>query len=152
MKLSSKEIVEKVTLIAKPLVEAMGLELFDVKYRSQSGKWILSIVIDRLDDYVSTQDCEKVSYELEKELDAKNIIPGRYFLEVASPGLDRPLRKIEDFQRFKDKLVKIKEKKTYVGYIKEVDLNTGIIVLEVDNKLVQISYSNVKSANLEVEF
>ncbi|MFN3691363.1 MAG: ribosome maturation factor RimP [Fervidobacterium sp.] len=152
MKLSSKEIVEKVTQIAKPIVESMGLELFDVKYKSQGGKWVLSIVIDKLDGYVSTQDCERVSYEVERELDNSDIIPGRYFLEVASPGLDRPLRNIEDFERFKGSLAKVKARKTYTGYIKAVEKDKDTILLEVDGEIVEIKYSDVKSANLEVEF
>lgn len=152
MKLSSKEIVEKVTQIAKPIVESMGLELFDVKYKSQGGKWVLSIVIDKLDGYVSTQDCERVSYEVERELDNSDIIPGRYFLEVASPGLDRPLRNIEDFERFKGSLAKVKARKTYTGYIRAVEKDKDTIFLEVDGEIVEIKYSDVKSANLEVEF
>ncbi|MFN6991143.1 MAG: ribosome maturation factor RimP [Fervidobacterium sp.] len=152
MRLSTKEIVEKVTLIAKPIVESMGFELFDVKYKSQGGKWILSIVIDKLDGYISTQDCERVSYQIEKELDNSDIMPGRYFLEVASPGLDRPLRNIEDFERFKGSLAKVKAGKTYTGYIVSVEKDKDTILLEVNGEVVEIKYSDVKSANLEVEF
>ncbi|MFN3328334.1 MAG: ribosome maturation factor RimP, partial [Fervidobacterium pennivorans] len=122
MSLSPKEIEKRVSEIAKPIVESLGLVLFDVKYKMQSGRWVLTVVIDKLNDYVSTKDCELVSYEIEKELDSSDLIPGRYYLEVSSPGLDRPLRSIEDFKRFEGSLAKVKTNKTLKGYIKVVDL------------------------------
>jgi ribosome maturation factor RimP len=151
MSLSPKEIEKKVSEIAKPIVESLGLVLFDVKYKMQSGRWVLTVVIDKLNDYVSTKDCELVSYEIEKELDSRDLIPGRYYLEVSSPGLDRPLRSIEDFKRFEGSLAKVKTNKTLKGYIKVVDLENGTIVLEVEGKEVTISYNDIKSANLEVD-
>jgi ribosome maturation factor RimP len=151
MSLSPKEIEKRVSEIAKPIVESLGLVLFDVKYKMQSGRWVLTVVIDKLNDYVSTKDCELVSYEIEKELDSSDLIPGRYYLEVSSPGLDRPLRSIEDFKRFEGSLAKVKTDKTLKGYIKVVDLENGTIVLEVEGKEVTISYNDIKSANLEVD-
>ncbi|WP_448384801.1 ribosome maturation factor RimP [Fervidobacterium sp.] len=151
MSLSPKEIEKRVSEIAKPIVEGLGLVLFDVKYKMQSGRWVLTVVIDKLNDYVSTKDCELVSYEIEKELDSSDLIPGRYYLEVSSPGLDRPLRSIEDFKRFEGSLAKVKTNKTLKGYIKVVDLENGTIVLEVEGKEVTINYNDIKSANLEVD-
>ncbi len=151
MSLSPKEIEKRVSEIAKPIVESLGLVLFDVKYKMQSGRWVLTVVIDKLNDYVSTKDCELVSYEIEKELDSSALIPGRYYLEVSSPGLDRPLRSIEDFKRFEGSLAKVKTNRTLKGYIKVVDLENGTIVLEVEGKEVTISYNDIKSANLEVD-
>ncbi|AMW32630.1 ribosome maturation factor RimP [Fervidobacterium changbaicum] len=151
MSLSPKEIEERVSEIAKPIVEGFGLMLFDVKYKMQSGRWVLTIVIDKREDYVSTRDCELVSYEIEKQLDSTDLIPGRYYLEVSSPGLDRPLRSLEDFKRFEGNLAKVKTTKTFRGYIKSVNTENGEIVLEVEGKDVKINYNDVKSANLEVD-
>jgi len=149
--LSPKEIEKKISELVKPIIERNGLELFDVKYKLQSGKWILTIIIDKRDDYVSTRDCELVSYEIEKVLDKEDLIPGRYFLEVASPGLDRPLRTIEDFKRFQGNYAKVKTNKTIRGYIKDVNLETGEIILDVDEKEEIVNFSDIKSANLEVD-
>ncbi|WP_372590098.1 ribosome maturation factor RimP [Fervidobacterium thailandense] len=150
--MSPKEIASRVGEIAKPIIESLGYELFDVKYKLQAGRWVLTIVIDNPRDYVSTRDCEIVSYELEKQLDASDFIPGSYILEVSSPGLDRPLRNINDFERFVGKLAKVKAGKTYKGYIKSVNKETGNIVLDVDGKDIEINIDEVKSANLEIDF
>lgn len=150
--LSPKEIASRVGEMAKPIIESLGYELLDVKYKLQAGRWVLTIVIDNPKDYVSTRDCEIVSYELEKELDASDLIPGSYILEVSSPGLDRPLRNINDFERFIGKLAKVKAARTYKGYIKAVDKENEKIVLDVDGKDVEINIGDVKSANLEIDF
>jgi len=151
LSLSPKEIEKRVVELTKPIVEHLGLELFDVKYKLQSGKWLLTIIIDKKDDYVSTRDCELVSYEIEKKLDHEDFIPGRYFLEVSSPGLDRPLRSIEDFKRFQGNFAKVKTTKTIRGYIKDVNSETGDIILESDGKEVTVNFKDLKSANLEVD-
>ncbi|MDK2886067.1 MAG: ribosome maturation factor RimP [Thermosipho sp. (in: thermotogales)] len=151
--MNNKEIVKKVYDIAKNVVKKFDLDLFDVKYYNQSGKWILEIVIDNPNDYVSTIDCEKVSREIEFELDALDIIPKRYYLTVSSPGLDRPLRNIDDFKRFKNHKVKIVtfENKTIIGYISDVLEEKIIITLETGNNQ-NVEFKNIKKANLEIEF
>jgi len=149
--LSAKEIEKRVAELVKPVVEKHGLVLFDVKYKLQSGRWILTIVIDKLEDYVSTKDCENVSYEVERILDSEDLIPGRYYLEVSSPGLDRPLRSIDDFKRFVGSYAKVKTTKTVRGYIRNVDTENEKIVIEVDGKEITFDYKDIKSANLEIE-
>ncbi|HOA16472.1 MAG TPA: ribosome maturation factor RimP [Fervidobacterium sp.] len=151
-RLDPKKIAEMVRSIAQPIVERMGLEIFDVKYRIQSGRWTLTVIIDKLNDYVSTRDCEMVSHELEQRLDGEDIIPGSYFLEVSSPGMDRPLRNIAEFSRFVGEYAKVKTDKTYRGHIKSVNVEKQEIILDVDGKDVLIKYEDVRSANLEVEF
>lgn len=152
MAFTQRTIIEKVTELAKPVVESMGFELFDVKYRLQGGRRVLTIVIDNPRDYVSTRDCEIVSYQVEKKLDQADFISGSYILEVSSPGLDRPLRSLEDFKRFTGRLAKVKADKTYVGHIKEVREQTNEVVLATASGDVVVRYDAVRAANLEVDF
>ncbi|SHH19704.1 ribosome maturation factor RimP [Thermosipho atlanticus] len=150
--MKNNELIKKVKELAKSATEKYGLELFDVKYYNQSGKWILEIIIDNPFDYVSTTDCEKVSREIEATLDMLDIIPKRYFLTVSSPGLDRPLRNINDFIRFQNKKAKIITKtKTIIGQILNVENNVIYILLENGNT-ERINYSEIEKANLEIEF
>jgi ribosome maturation factor RimP len=146
-----KEIVSKVKEIAESACKKYNLELFDIKYYNKSGKWFLEIVIDNPLDYVSTKDCENISREVEFQLDKLDIIPQRYYLTVSSPGLDRPLRSIDDFKRFINNKVKIKlENETIIGYIK--DVKDSVIFLEENNKKIkEIKYNQIKKANLEID-
>jgi len=77
------------------------LELFDFKVRPQGKKMVLTVVLDRKSGPVSVDDCTAVSRDLEKKLDAMDLIETSYILEVSSPGLDRPLRSLEDCKRFR---------------------------------------------------
>lgn len=146
-----KEIVSKVKEIAESACKKYNLELFDIKYYNKSGKWFLEIVIDNPLDYVSTKDCENISREVEFQLDKLDIIHQRYYLTVSSPGLDRPLRSIDDFKRFINNKVKIKlENVTIIGYIK--DVKDSVIFLEENNKKIkEIKYNQIKKANLEID-
>ncbi|ABR31260.1 ribosome maturation factor RimP [Thermosipho melanesiensis] len=145
-----KDIVSQVKDIAQKICEEFHLELFDVKYYNKSGRWFLEIIIDNPYDYISTKDCENVSRKLEFELDKINIIPNKYYLTVSSPGLNRPLRNVKDFERFTGKKAKIKTREnTYIGYIKNVVDN--IITFETDGKFIEFKFEEIKKANLEID-
>ena len=81
------------------------LELVDVEY-VQEGDWYLRVFIDK-EGGIDLDDCQMLSEKLEGELDKTGIIPGRYILEVSSPGLDRALKKERDFIREKGKMVDV---------------------------------------------
>jgi ribosome maturation factor RimP len=82
------------------------MELVHVEARRESGGMILRLFIDR-EGGVTLDDCARVSRQVSAELDADDPLPGRYTLEVSSPGLDRPLSKDRDFQRFSGQTVRI---------------------------------------------
>ncbi|ANQ54317.1 MULTISPECIES: ribosome maturation factor [unclassified Thermosipho (in: thermotogales)] len=146
-----RDIVSQVKKISEKICKELQLELFDVKYYNKSGRWFLEVIIDNPYDYVSTKDCEKVSRALEYELDKIDIIPSKYYLTVSSPGLDRPLRNINDFERFINHKVKIKtQTNSYIGYIKNIKNN--IITIDVNGKKIEIKFEEIKNANLEIDF
>jgi len=101
------KIVELVTEIAKPIVEAQGCELWDVEYVSEGGQWFLRIYIDKADG-VSIDDCEAVSRAVDPILDEKDPIETSYTFEVSSAGLERSLTKPAHFQRFLGENVEVK--------------------------------------------
>ncbi len=151
------ETIDAIRKIAEDVARRMKLEIFDVNFRKQSGKLLLNIVIDDPIGYVSVEQCEKFSREINPILDAESDI-ANYILEVSSPGLDRPLRKIADFARFKGKLAKIKfvdengKNVSIIGKINDCDLSTGTFSIEVEGKASSYMFSKVISANLVVEF
>lgn len=118
-------LLQKVREMAEPIVSGMGLELVDVEFKLETGGWVLRLYIDR-EGGVTLDDCVKVSGELGVVLDVEDLIPHRYNLEVSSPGLDRPLKRLKDFLRFKGKKVRVRcfeplgGRKNFTGLIKEV--------------------------------
>ena len=80
----------------KPVVERMGYEMVDIEFVKEGPNWYLRAFVDK-DGGVTIDDCELISKELEKVLDENDPIEQAYFLEISSPGIDRPLKKKEDF-------------------------------------------------------
>lgn len=96
--MAKKSISETVAEIALPIVEQTGCELVDVEYVKEGGNWFLRIYIDKQGG-VTLDDCESVSRPLSKKLDELDPISHNFYMEVSSPGLERPLKKPGDFTR-----------------------------------------------------
>ncbi len=92
----TKDIEKLITDILKPILAEIGLFLVDVEYVREKN-WYLRIFIDKLGG-VEIYDCQMVSEKLSRILDEKDLIKEKYFLEVSSPGIDRPLKKEEDLE------------------------------------------------------
>ncbi len=148
-------IKERVKAIALPLLKEQGLELLEVQYRREQHGWILRLVIDRPGG-VSLEDCVAVSRELSQILDIEDFIDTAYNLEVSSPGLNRSLKSMADFERFVGRKAKIKTiepiagEHVFIGRIRETEGES--IVLEVGRREVVIPFPQVARARLEVEF
>ncbi len=91
--------VEAVTELVKPIVEGMGLTLWDVRFLKEGAMWYLRIFIDK-DSGVTIEDCENVTRAVDKPLDDLDPIEQNYCLEVSSPGIERELVKYEHFESF----------------------------------------------------
>lgn len=145
-------LAEKIANIAEPILEPMGMELVDVEFRREQVGWVLRIYIDK-DGGVTLDDCSSVSREVGAAIEIEDLIEQHYSLEVSSPGLTRPLKRLSDFERFKGCYAKLKfygpidGKKVVVGVIKGIDENRVIIDLEGDEK--KIDFSEIAKANLE---
>lgn len=93
------KVAEAVAELARPVVEELGLILWDVDFRREHGERILRVVIDHPDG-VSIGQCECVSRALDPLLDERDLIPDSYLFQVSSAGLERELKRPSDFQRF----------------------------------------------------
>lgn len=101
--MADKKIPEIVAELAAPLAESAGCFVDDVEFKKEGSDYVLRVIIDVADDInggVSIDQCEQVSRALSDVLDAKDPIPQAYMLEVSSPGIDRPLKRDRDFERF----------------------------------------------------
>lgn len=125
----------------------LGYELVDVE-RSARGK-LIRVFIDKPNG-VSVDDCVAVSNHLSRLLAVENIDYDR--LEISSPGLDRPLKKVADFIRFAGESAKLRLRvalegqRNFVGILREV--NDGVLKLEVDGKILDLELNNLEKARL----
>jgi ribosome maturation factor RimP len=151
----AETVIERVEAVALPVFEESGLELVDIQYRREQNGWILRLIIDKQDG-LNLNDCAAVSREISQLLDIESFIDQAYNLEVTSPGLDRPLKSIAEFERFVGRKAKIKTIDPIAGehvFIGKINRTEGeSIVLEVGTKEVTILFSQVAKAKLEVEF
>lgn len=151
-------LVDKVKQIAEPMLQSLGLELVEVEYAGSERGGTLRVFIDKQAG-VTLDDCEKVSRYLGQALDVDDPIPHRYTFEVSSPGLDRPLRKRDDFVRSIGKKVKVKtsapidNQKVFTGRL--ADFNEERVTLHLEGgkgKEIEIPFDQIAQARLEVEF
>lgn len=101
------DIASRVRDIAQPLARAEGVELLSVKFVREGGRRVLRLTIDRDADPTSIEDCRTISKAVGAVLDADDVVPYQYVLEVSSAGLTRPLRTVQDFRRNLGRLVKV---------------------------------------------
>ena len=138
------------------IVTHEGLELVHLEFKTDGGEWVLRIYIDKPGG-VTLDDCCGISREVGMILDVENLISHSYNLEVSSPGLNRPLKKLEDFRRFAGKLVRIKLKpehqgrKKYRGRIAGVDGEEIIIDDDSEAQTHKLPLTEIHSARLEME-
>jgi ribosome maturation factor RimP len=144
-------------LIARfePVLQGLGYELVEVEFAPGPGGGTLRIYIDKppeAEQGIDVEDCADVSHVLSELLDAEDPFPGRYSLEVSSPGTDRVLRTPEHFARFVDNRVKVEllaprdGRKRYTGMLRRADAES--IEMDVDNFSVSIRLAEISRARL----
>jgi ribosome maturation factor RimP len=155
----SKNVAAITEELALPILERKGFELVDVEFKKEGSNWFLRVYIDK-EGGIDIEECGEVSEELSALLDERDPIPQAYFLEVSSPGAERPLKKEKDVQQAVGKQVHITtyepidQQKTFEG--KLISFDGEELVLEVKEKTrvksINIPYSKVASARLAVVF
>jgi ribosome maturation factor RimP len=152
----SERIIREVSPLAEPFLDACGMEMVDVEFLSEHGRWILRVYIDK-EGGVNVEDCARVSRELGHLIEAEDVIDYPYVLEVSSPGLNRRLRKERDFVRSIGKMVKltmsrpINNRKNFTGRLTDVKGGTICVAID-DNRLVELPLGEIRKARLEFEF
>jgi ribosome maturation factor RimP len=155
----SEQITESVRAAAAPIVRALALDLVDVECVGHGARTIVRVFIDKPTG-VTLDDCEQAHLSLSRALDVHDPIPHAYTLEVSSPGLDRPLKRREDFTRSIGKLVNLKLRRPLdgrwrlVGRLDAVG-DEGITVIAEDGKVghsCRVEWDAIAESRLEVEF
>ena len=137
-------IEEKIESLTSKTINSLGYELYDVEYVKEGKEYYLRIYIDK-ETGIDLEDCEKVSNEINEELDKEDFIKEQYFLEVSSPGVERVLRKDKHLKANIGKKVQIKlfkpveNQKQYIGILNSFDeltlsINVNNIKMDFDRK------------------
>jgi ribosome maturation factor RimP len=144
-----------------PLLSAHGVDLVDLDWLTERAGWTLRITIERPGSTdggggVTLDDCAEVSRDASAVLDAEDLVPHRYHLEVSSPGLDRPLRTPAEIARFVGKPAKVKLSEPAADGQKVLrgtlaDAPEGRVAVVVDGKRVEAPYASVVEAHLVFE-
>ena len=149
------KVTELVASFAQPVVEEKGCRLWDVEYVREGSDYFLRIYIDK-DGGVDINDCEAISRALDPILDEKDPIPGSYHFEVCSAGLERALKRPEDFQRFMGSPITVKLYRPYKG-LKDIPCTLtgyedGKVTVLSGKETITFEKSQVALVRLRVEF
>ena len=161
---ATSELVQELHQLIEPICLSHGVELVDVRYLREPKGAVIRVIIDRavpgleVGSGVSLEDCTAVSRDVSTSLDVhQDLLPsGAFRLEVSSPGLERPLVKLSDFERFSGHEVKVKtetpidRQRRFRGtLVRVVDQN---IELDQDGKVLSIPHAVIAKANLVYRF
>jgi ribosome maturation factor RimP len=147
------DIKKKLTRLAEQAADAHRVEVFDIELLGK-GKLLLRVLIDK-ESGVTLDDCEHFSRSFSALLDVEDPLQGSYSLEVSSPGMDRPLKRLIDFEKNTGKLArivtedKIDNRNFFIGRISGVDKN--IVRLMINEYEIPIPFDKISKARLEIE-
>lgn len=153
MAINFMSVIKKLEDLIKLPIEEDNYELVDIQYSKRGKDWTLQIFIDK-EGGVNLDDCEKMSEKLAAILDKTNLIQNSYILEVSSPGIERPLKKLKDFVRFIGKKVSVRLKtpimncRDFQGKISSVQEDSIEIEISQDNRIT-IPFSEIIFAQLK---
>jgi ribosome maturation factor RimP len=152
--------VSKVTQIVEgllvPILDEMGLELVDIEYKKEGSNWFLRVFIDNETGNIDIDDCGVVSERLSQRLDEVDPIPNAYFLEVSSPGAERPLRKESDFRKAVGRHVHITTKEPIEGHTvfegELVDFDGERLTIKEAKHTYVIALQQIDAARMAIVF
>lgn len=146
--------------IASPIVERYGCDLVQLSFAREKPGWVLRVLIEKAGSDPATgsgvdhQMCSGVSRELGDLIESEDLIDKAFVLEVSSPGIERPLEKVEDFQKFANREARIKTKhvidgrKRFQGKLLGADSSCVRIAMNSGKKIVEIPHESIAKANL----
>lgn len=155
------DVAERITEIVAEIGAPLGIALVDLEYKREGRDMVVRLFLEK-EGGINLDDCADVSRQLSDILDVEDFMPERYTLEVSSPGICRPLKKVADYERFVGSLIKVKtfdtltddagnKRKTFLG--KLTGIENGVVGIDLtEGQHASIPLEKVAKANLEFEF
>ena len=147
------KLTDRISDLARPVVEEEGCRLWDVEYVREAGTWFLRVYIDK-DGGVSIDDCERISRRLDPVLDEEDPISDSYVFEVGSAGADRPLKRPSDFEAFMGSEVEVslyrpvQGAKSFVGSLEAYE--DGAVVIRRGEERIRFEKDQIALVRLYV--
>lgn len=146
--------------LVTPIVEELNLELVNVEFVKEGRDWFLRVYVDTPEGGIDISQCAQVSERLSLLLDEKDPITQNYYLEVSSPGAERPLKKDTDFEKAIGKFIyvktyePIKDMKEFLGYLTSYDEHTLVMDVRIKTRkiTVTIEQKEIALARLAIDF
>ena len=146
----------RIRQLLQPVVEALGCELWGVDLQTGAKTKLLRIYIDKDNDLVGIEDCERVSRQASSILDVEDAINGEYILEVSSPGMDRPLYEIGQYKKYVGEDISLRLRFPYEGRRNFKGRLTGVdgdeIILVVTDHEYLFPVEGIEKANVVPRF
>ena len=146
--------MEAETLV-RPVVEGAGLELVDIAFRRESGRRVLSVVVDR-DGGVDLDTIAALAESVSRRLDVEGFAPGPYALEVSSPGIERSLKRPRDFERRLGDRVKVRTTAPIEGRTNItgalVSTDDDAVVVATESGEIRVRYAEIANARTVVDW
>ncbi len=145
------ELIGEIWNLLEPVIAARGMEILGIEYRRESAGWVLRVFLDS-DRGISVEDCAEISRVAGDLLDVADLIQTPYNLEVSSPGIDRPLRRLEHFQKYVGDIIEVRtispvqNRRNFKGELK--DASREAVVLKCDNRSYSIPIPLIERARL----
>lgn len=154
-------VVETVHDLIVPILDQHHFELVDIEFVKEGSSWYLRVFIDKPNG-IDLEDCALVNDALSEKLDSidPDPIPQAYFLDVSSPGAERPLKKEADFQKALGEYIHISlyqavdGEKIYQGTLKALDDDTLTLVIKIKTRQKEVTFNRreIAKARLAIEF
>jgi ribosome maturation factor RimP len=149
------QVSEALTELVEPVVVGMGYELVGVEYRPGRGQDLVRVYIDS-EAGVTVDDCARVSHQVSGVLDVEDPVPGSYRLEISSPGLDRPIIRAADFERFAGAVARVRLNGLWEGRRKIVGvlrgLRDGEVLIDEDGTIHAVPLERIEKCNLVPDY
>ncbi len=154
-KLNKKEIIKSVKSLGEPIISNLGYEMVDVEFIKEQNEYYLKIFIDKTGG-INLEDCQLVSETIGEKLDELDIIETSYYLEVSSPGLDRPIKTDQDIKRNLEKEVEVNLYKSINGkkHIEGIliDYDEKNVTLQVEENRMDIPRESISLMRQVIRF
>ncbi|MBO0467547.1 ribosome maturation factor RimP [Enterococcus plantarum] len=154
-------VVETVTELVTPILEKQNFELVEVEFVKEGRDWFLRVFIDK-EGGIDILDCALVSEQLDEKLDAMDPdpIPQAYFLEVSSPGAERPLKKESDYEKAVGEYIHVSlyqtidGEKQFEGILKTIDKDQLTLTVKIKTRVKDYTFErkNIAKARLAIQF